>query len=363
MASSRTLIAIACVAIVAIAGASVIVLGGDGDNDEVETRTVTITDSLGKNVDVQAPVMKICTVNTNAAEFFKILGVEDRVVSADSVTISSLDNIYGDVLDIGDYKSPSGEKIVQSGAKIVISQSSSRSLSEETEQALKDNYGITVLRLDCYGETMQQDVKKLLNIFVSDSADKQYEGYSKTYNDVRDAVLNKAKDFPGDPSFLMLFTSMSSKQGTYYNENSQLGKIVESIHGHPALTDMGVSPGSGVTSKPAAEAVYDYDQKGSLGYVFIRGVSGNSASTDYETWVKTLSSFSIGDFNVVKNGNVYVIETDVLSGPRDYVGYVCIAEAFGIDTGLDYVSLVEDFNSKYGFDVKYGYIMTQFPTA
>ena len=30
---------------------------------------------------------------------------------------------------------------------------------------------------------------------------------------------------------------------------------------------------------------------------------------------------------------------------------------------MDYVSLVEDFNSKYGFDVKYGYIMTQFPTA
>ena len=51
----------------------------------------------------------------------------------------------------------------------------------------------------------------------------------------------------------------------------------------------------------------------------------------------------------------------MLSGPREYIGYVCLAEAFGIVTGLDYYELVNSFNKKYGFDVKYGYIMEQSP--
>ena len=70
---------------------------------------------------------------------------------------------------------------------------------------------------------------------------------------------------------------------------------------------------------------------------------------------------NFNELNVVENKNIFVIETDVLSGPRDYIGYVCIAEAFGIDTGLDYNELVNYFNKKYGFDVKYGYIMEQSP--
>ena len=323
---------------------------------------VTITDSTGKQVTVRAPLDKICTVNTNAAEFFQILGVSGRVAGADGATISSLP-IYSKVTDIGDYKTPSGEKIVSTGAKVVVSQSSSRSLSEATEQALKDNYGITVLRLDFYGETMHRDVQEFLKLLSSPDADKAYNEYKTAYESVVKTVKEKASAVSGDPSFLMLFTSMSKTEGTYYNENSELGKIVASIHGHNALTDMGVTSKT-VTSKPSAEAVYDYDKAGNLGYVFIRGVSGNTAEQDYQTFLGTGKSLAgFGSMNVIGNRCVYVIETDVLSGPRDYIGYVCIAEAFGIDTGMDYVKMTSDFNKKYGFDAEYSYIMQQFPSA
>ncbi|MBR2255500.1 MAG: hypothetical protein IJ856_06825, partial [Candidatus Methanomethylophilaceae archaeon] len=119
---------------------------------------------------------------------------------------------------------------------------------------------------------------------------------------------------------------------------------------------------SSVTSKPSAEAVYDYDQQGKLGYVFIRVISGNPPETDYASFLKTVKSLSgFQDMNVIKNRDVYVIETDVLSGPRDFIGYVCIAEAFGVDTGLDYEKLASEFNQRYGFDATYSYIMEQFP--
>ncbi len=357
-------VAIVAISILVIAGIGIVIYNSNNGSKDtpIEERDVIITDSLGREVTVHAPITKMCTVNTNAAEFFQMLGVSDRVVGADDVTISSLSK-YKDVVNIGDYKTPSGEMIASTGSKIVISQSSSRSLSEATEQALKDNYGITVLRMDFYGETMMRDVEQFLKVLISNDADKAFESYRTVYNDVVKQVEDRAKPVSGDPSFLFLFTSMSKTEGTYYNENSELGKIVEAIHGHNALKDMGVTSKT-VTSKPSAEKVYDYDQEGKLDFVFVRGVSGNAASKDYQTFLGTGKAIEGFDsMNVIQNRNVYVIETDVLSGPRDYIGHVCIAEAFGIDTGLDYEELVKDFNTKYGFDVNYPYIMAQFPAA
>ncbi len=363
MDSKITSIAIIAVALVIVAAGAFVLLGDNGGNDDstVEPHKVVIKDSLGNDIEIMAPVSAFCTVNTNAAEFFQMLSLDKLVVGADDATIKTLDT-YKDVTNIGDYKNPVGEKVVSTGSKIVISQSSSRSLSAAAEQALKDNFGITVLRLDFYGETMLSDVESLLKIVDSKKAEKAFDEYKTTYDKVVKTVMDKASKTTGDPSFLFLFTSMSSKVGTYYNENSELGKITASIHGHNALTDMKVTS-STVTSKPSAEAVYDYDKNGDLGYVFIRGGTGDSAAKDYQTFIKTGGGLDFNGLNVVKNRNVFVINTDVLSGPRDYIGYVCIAEAFGIDTGLDYKGLVDSFNDKYGFDMKYDYIMVQFPAA
>ncbi len=348
-------IAIVAVALIIVAGAIVLI----GDNGGDDTHKVVIKDSLGNDVEVTAPVTSFCTVNTNAAEFFQMLSIKDMIVGADKATISSLDT-YKNVTNIGEHKNPVGEKIAETGSKFVISQAEARSMSAATEQALKDNYGITVLRLNFYGETMLRDVEQLLKIISSDDAQKIFGEYKDTYKKTVDAVMDKASKASGDPSFLFFFTSMSSTNGTYYNENSELGKIAESIHGHNALKDMKVTS-STKTSKPAKETVFDYDKSGKLDYVFIRAVSGHTAAADYQTFIKTGGDLNFNELNVVKNKNIFVIETDVLSGPRDYIGYVCIAEAFGIDTGLDYNELVNSFNKKYGFDVKYGYIMEQSP--
>ncbi|MDD4668510.1 MAG: hypothetical protein WCQ63_04070 [Methanomethylophilus sp.] len=219
---SRNILAviIAC-ALLLSAGAAAYTYHDNRSEETTSPHDVTITDSLGNQVTVTALVTSICTVNTNAAEFFEVLGVEDRVVSADSATISSLSEIYGNVLDVGSYKTPSGKKIAESGAAIVVSQSSARSLSSATEQALKDNYGITVLRLDCYGETMLNDVEQLVKIMDSDSAENAYDGCVSTYDSVKDQVLKLSESCSGDPSYLMYFTSM----GRYYNENSERSSV------------------------------------------------------------------------------------------------------------------------------------------
>ena len=363
--NANIFIAVAAVAILVGGGIGVYAIvkdNGDGGEKEIEPREVTIKDSLGNDVTVTAPITKICVTNTNAAEFFKILGVEKRIVGMDTSGKAALGNVYKDVADIGDYKTPSGEKIAETGAKYVISQSSSRSLSTETEQALKDNYGIIVLRIDCFGETMMQDVEQLLKIIISEDADKAFNEY-KTYREgIVTAVTQKAKAAEGNPSFLFLFTSMSATEGTYYNEKSELGKIVVSLHGHNALTDMSVTSKSS-TSKPAASKILDYDQLGNLNYVFLRGTATTTPTQDYNTFINTGGDLHFENLNVVSDRNLYVIHTDVLSGPRDYIGYICICEAYGIDTGLDYNKETADFDSKYGFGVTYSYVMQRMPNV
>ncbi len=364
--NTNMLIAIAAVVIIAAAGTGVyFIVKDNGDDDkEIEPRDVTITDSLGNEVTVTAPLTKVCTVNTNAAEFFKILGVQDRIVGIDSSGKESLGDIYGDVTDIGNYKTPSGEKILETGATYVISQSSSRSLSTETEQALKD-LGVTVLRIDCFGETMFTDVGELLKILIDDDADDAFEEYKATYESVVNTVKQKSEGAADDPAFLFLFTSRSKENtGNYYTDNSELVKIAVGIHGHNALSAMGVKQTS-ASSNVASEKFLDSDQKGLIDYVFVRGTATTTASQDYSTFKTTLKNVEsdYNDLTVVKNRTIFVINTDLLSGPRDYIGQICIAEAFGIDTGLDYQKITDDFNEKYGFDVEYSYYMTQFPAA
>ena len=356
-------------AVIVVAGATTAMVlinnnGEEKDSDSTpEPRDVVIKNSLGEDITVKAPVTSFCTVNTNAAEFFKILGVDNRIVGADSSSAKTLEYIYKDITDIGDYKNPSGEKIVSTGAKYVISQSSSRSLSAATEQALKDNYGITVLRMNFYGETMMQDVQELLKILISEEAEDEFKDYKETYDGIIETVMTKSKTATGDPAFLMFFTSMSATEGTYYNDKSELGKIVTSIHGHNALNDIDFNQGKTVSSKPSKESIFNLDQNNGIDIVFIRGVDGKTAAQAFAVFENSLKPYDTDTMKVVSAKNVYVIHTDIMSGPRDFIGYVCIAEAYGIDTGLDYEKLVSDFNEDYGFEIEYDFIMTQFPTA
>lgn len=366
--NANAIVAVVAVIILAGAGAGVYLAlkdGNDSGEKEIEPRDVTIKDSLGNEVTVTAPITKICTVNTNAAEFFKILGVEKRIVGMDTSGKATFGDLYKDVTDIGNYKTPSGEKIAETGCKYVITQSATRSLSSDTEQALKDNYGIIVLRMDFYGETMMQDVEELLKILISDDANNAFEEYKTFYSGILNTVAEKSQDKSLNPSFLFMFTSMSSSKGTYYNDVSELGKITKSIRGHNALVDMGVTSKAGsVSAQPAAETVFDYDSAGSLDYVFLRGTATTTADQDFQTFFNSGGGLDFTQLKVVKDKhNLYVINTDLLSGPRDCIGRVCICEAYGISTGLDVAKLTSDFNEKYGFTVEYSFLMERYSAA
>ena len=67
-------------------------------------------------------------------------------------------------------------------------------------------------------------------------------------------------------------------------------------------------------------------------------------------WSGSTIAKSYSNLSCVKSGEVYVFDSDFMSGPLSYIGTVLYAEVCGIDTGYNTKTLVEDFNKKYGFN-------------
>lgn len=313
--------------------------GNDGLGDE--EKTITITDSLGNEVEIELPVKKVCLTNTNAAKFMQILGVADLVTAADETTISLLPEIYGDVKDLGEYKSPDGETILSTGSKILICQSSARSITNSEEL---ESQGIQIVRLDCYGETMLTDLEQLVAIFGS-STQERADKYTQIYNGVVDSVLGLDSGSDEKPVFMFMFLSLKKP----YAVTSELSKITESIGATNCIGILDPDT-TGSTSKIQAESILDYDNEHGIDRILIRGtIDGvSTAQSEYSKFLDINTLYE--DLNAISAGNVYVIDTDVLSGPLDYVGYVCIAEALGYETGeLSAAKLVQDFNDEFGF--------------
>lgn len=346
----KPIIALALVAVIIVAsvGAYYATAGKSDPDGPLDPTSVTITDSSGTSVTIEMPITAVAVTNTNAAKFMQVLGVADLVKGSEETTRTMLPEIYGDIADIGKYSAPNGEDILSTGSKILITQFSSRGITNYDELTVM---GIKVIRLDMYGETMLEDLQKFASLFGPSAQEKANE-YIAMYTEVVDRVLALDTDSSDDPNFLFEFLSMKKP----YSDNSELSKIAESIGAvncigylHPSAT--------GATSDVQAAALLNWDKLNGIDYILIRGTISDTPTPQSQFDKFLAVDILYEEFTAIDAGHVYVIDTDVLSGPLDYVGYVCIAIALGLDVGdLDPSALVADFNEKYGFS----YGKTQF---
>ncbi len=335
------IIAIAVVAIMAVAGiAAVAVNMNNGNND---SDTVTITDSNGNEVKISLPIERVCILNLHVGEYMHIMGVSDKVVSADSSTISMANSVYGDVINVGDNKKPTSEMIISSTPDIVIYQPA-RPLSDAMINSLKSN-GIQVVTLGCYGETMDRDAEELSKLFGDDAKAKLTEFFS-WYDAAEAKILSSAESIEKGQSFLFYFASLKK----YYNANSEVSVTLEGFGAVNALTDMGIEPGSGVTSSPSAEAIYDYGHDKGIDVIILRSSDGKTLDAAYESFIGSGGQFDYNELNAVKNHKVFVINTNALAGPRGVAGLACMVEALlGSSPDVSADDLMAEYNEKFGF--------------
>ncbi|MGN1045330.1 MAG: hypothetical protein ACI4Q9_05190 [Candidatus Methanomethylophilaceae archaeon] len=344
-----------CLAALVVAGGAAVVIGNQ--NNDTTQDSITVNDSLGNDVTLPFPIKKIATVNTHAAEFLEIVGASDLVVAADNSTIDIFPEIYGGCVDLGKYNDPSGELAADAGVQVLICQSASRSFSAATESALLNNFNIKVLRLDCYGSTMLKDVEELLKLIDSADSNDRYDTYKEKRADIIDSINDAASLLPGEPGYMFMFATM----GSFYNANSELNSAITAIHGKDVITKiMDGNIGTGVTSKPSNENICNYDNETGIDYVFIRSIEGKSMDDAYQKLADYMSGLGLD--RPVKSARIFVIETDVLAGPKDYVGLACIAGLFGADIGVTPQELIADYNASFGLSETYDCLTKEYAT-
>lgn len=355
--------AIVVVLIVIVAAAAILVTrdGGDKD-DEPKDTSFTIIDGNGTEFKFDGPIDGIVSVNTNVPKAMKILGYEDQLKGISFYTSSPdkdaqnwelFQPLFPNSVHMSPTKSMTAEEIVEkTGVKYVIAPVSSMTVIADQE-AQYNNLGIQVIRLDCNGDTTFEDYEKLITLFQGkDATNAKYDDYNKTANEIIDNVVSKAKSV--DTSDKTFISFMNSKKA-FYNYTSEISKNIESIYGKDATRSISGLDISGISNDASAdglkESIIALDSSKNIDKFFFRGISStNTESAAEKAWSASVIAKNYSDLSCVKAGEVYVFDSDFMSGSLDYIGIVLYAEVCGIDTGYDPAKLVEQYNEKYGFN-------------
>lgn len=356
------IIALAAVLIIVIAAAAVLLTKDNGDDAKETDTSFTIVDDKGTEFKFDGPIDGVVSVNTNVPKAMKILGYEKQLKGISFYTSSSdtdksnwelFQPLFPDSVHMSMTKSMTAEEIIQkTGVKYVIAPVSSMTVQDDKEAQYKAQ-GIQVIRLDCNGDTTFEDYEKLITLFQGkDAKNEKYEEYKEMANSVIDNVISKAKKV--DTSDKTFFAYMNSKKA-FYNQTSEVSKNIEMIYGKNATRNIDGLDLSGISNDATAdglkERIIALDAEKKVDKFFLRGLASTTTVAKAEKiWSESVIAKNYSDLSCVKSGEVYVFDSDFMSGPLSYIGIVLYAEICGIDTGYNPTTMVEDFNKKYGFN-------------
>jgi hypothetical protein len=350
----------------AVIVAAVVVVGSVGIyfllTDDDANGDISIIDGSGTKITLSEPINSAIAVNVNVPKAMKILGLEDKVAGLSFSPTSNDSNfatyspMFPNAVKMSDYNSMSAEQVA-SITKYVICPVASMTVSAVNQTAF-EQLGITVIRLDCNGESALDDFQKLITLFGNtEESTAAFGEYMDTYNTVVDAVISAASLRTTDPSFLMYMNSSTA----FYNQTSELSAMIESIHGTNALRGISGLNLTGVTNAAGElgiqETIKAMDSSNNIDKIFIRATAAQATSetTALNAWNACLlntNTFysSLSAIGANSTDHIFLFNTNIMSGPLSYVGYVLIAKAFGISTGFDATGLIDVYNQKYGFD-------------
>lgn len=349
--SRTTIITVAVIAVIAVA--AVAIWGTQGSQSPDEESTIEFVDSGGNTIKLNGPVDSVVSINTLPAIAMKILYLQDKV---DEILFYKTENRYQYFHDAGFNNISSdtpfystlttADYFVENNMKVLLAPTTASPLSATLENSCKE-YGITIIKLDCFGETMIEDMEKLVKMFGNpEKSVKALNDYKALRNGVIDDVLSKCS--PSDDN-LFLFEMMGIS--AFYNENGELSKAVEKIYGKNAVRFMDLTPTEKVTTTAKGdgpkESLTVIDGKTPITILFLRASAGDNADTIASKW----NSNVVKDYNLsyLKDDSVFCIDSEIVTGTMDYIGYVAMAQACGVDTGYSLTELASQYEELYGF--------------
>lgn len=331
------LLAIAIVAIVVTAGAAVALMNinqGNIINDGSET--VTVKDAIGNSVTVKKEPQRIVCLSTYTCEFLILFGYTEKVVGVTSSSYTNVDQApyFGDgkTTDVGNFNDPNLDRIVDLKPDLIITWSTNKNVTESF-----DNLGLPYIFLQCSSEeTIMEEATSLGIITGKNEIAKKFNDYfGKIVSDI-DSKVSK----------------ITQKKVVYmesFSKNSAAGK-------NSAYYRLCVRAG--------ADMLYKGDVSATIGEDFIS--NGNPAVIIKTPMLKSMinggakklyddivSRPGFTGTEAVKNGDVYILCSQLFAGPRCFVGIVASYDAMYSDT-VEIDKMLNNFNTAFGVNFSIG---------
>lgn len=272
---------------------------------------VTFTDSTGAIITLPGPAERVVCLNSDAAEMMVALGAGDTVVGlTESVmTDTELMRHLPKAVSVGDWQTPSVEKVLQLKPDAVITYSSSKPKNVDQFTSA----GINLTYLDCYKiTTLEHDVKSLgTMIGASDAA----ERYIQFMNKWEDEVKSRVSEIPAEqiPTVYVEGYSDYSAQG----KGSGVDLLMDIAKGKNLAADLGeqwpkVTPEWIISENPS---------------IIVKTASLKPDKTLEQVRADVLSRTGFDTLTAIKDKKVYVLNGDLTYGPRSPAGLVYLAKA------------------------------------
>ena len=317
------ILAVAVVAVVAIAGIGVGLAVANNDSSS----GITIVDGSGKTVSIDKPLSNVAVINKNIPRVLIMYKLEstvscyhykDPIGAAWESTATKL----------GTYYTPSVETLLEKNVEAVLCPVSSMTLYASYQTAC-ENVGIKVIRLDCNGASLYDDMTKLSKLFGEpENATKVLNEYQSNYDKIVEAAKAKIESSSATrPDFMI---AGSSSIFAVYNHTSaastNFGKIFgKNITTYTDLSTKGVTNAFDTGTIEVLQSVQD-----KLGVLVIRGGTGDKTignmDTAYARVVGDASHPVTQDATAVKNGQAYVLNNNLSSGLGMPMGILILAE-------------------------------------
>lgn len=270
---------------------------------------VSLKDTNNNTITLLHPARRIVSQNGMVAEVLVGIGEGDAMIGTCDSLYSEryLIDKMANIQSIGDFMSPSTERIIALKPDVVIVYANHVSHMERIAEA-----GIPVMYMDCsHIRDIPRDTRKLGVLTGNKAGAEKYSQFIEKYLDIVDSRLENLTDEERPRVFLESFGADYNAAGRGSSGDSVL-KVLKAINiaGNISLQSSIVTPEWVITQNPD---------------VMIKYVSrGSSNLTDaYESIMRRSA---IENTSAIRNNRVYVIKTDIINGPRGISGLLYLAK-------------------------------------
>jgi len=286
----------------------------------------TVEDSAGNVVTIYKPLERVVVLNKAAVEVMRSLGAEDLIVAVDQNTAGEsvfFPEISG-LPNVGSLSSPDTEAVLEQRPDAVIHYatvmvSGAEHLQSELEST---DPTIAVIRLDLSKpESYVQEVQSLAHLIEREDEAREYLDF---YNASTVGISEKVADLGEDEKprvYLEIWgeykTSSSSSASHQKLAMAGGSNVFESL----SVTYPVVDPESVIVEDPDVII-----KLCGAGDVQIGGYGADDLSEMEALRDEIVTRPGWGEISAVKEGRVYVVSNDILSGAKHFIGVAYLAK-------------------------------------